>query len=100
MPSRRTKPAGAVSGVGNGTRAGAQVPLDRSLQPLAEGRARAEAEQLLGAARLELAARLTVRLRRVPDELALEAGQLGDELGQVADRDLLARAEVDGLGAV
>ena len=30
----------------------------------------------------------------------VEARQLRDQLGEVADRDLLARAEVDGLGAV
>ena len=44
--------------------------------------------------------RLAVRHGRVPDDLALEPGHVGDELGEFADRDLDAGAEVDGLGAV
>ena len=44
--------------------------------------------------------RLAVRHRRVPDDLALEAGHVGDRLGELADRDLVAGAEVDRLGAV
>ena len=46
------------------------------------------------------AARLAVGLGRVPHDLALEAGGVRDQLGQVADGDLVARAEVDRLGAV
>ena len=53
-------------------------------------------------------ARVASRLRRgwpfgferVPRDLAVEAGQLRDQLGQIADRDLVAGAEVDRLGAV
>ena len=52
------------------------VPGDRSLEPLAERRLRLEPEQLAGARRVEAASWLPVRLRRVPADLALEAGQL------------------------
>ena len=51
----------------------------------------------LGLRRVERAPRLPVRHRRVPDDLALEPGQLGDRLGELADRDLDAGAEVDRL---
>jgi hypothetical protein len=43
---------------------------------------------------------LPIGHRGVPDDLALEARELGDELGKVTNRDLLARAEVDRLAAV
>src|SRR5439155_3857081 len=61
------------------------VPLDRSLEALAQRGARAEAEQLLGARRVETPPRLAVRLRRVPDDLAVEADELRDELRGLAD---------------
>src|SRR4051795_11232841 len=76
------------------------VPRDRAPEALCKRRARAEAEQLLCPGGVELAARLAVRHRRVPDDLALESGQVGDRLGQIADRRLDAGAEVDGVGAV
>src|SRR5437588_7238312 len=76
------------------------VPGDRLLEPRAERCARLEAEQLLRARRVERAARLPVRHARVPDDLALEPGQLRDQLGEVADGDLRARAEVHRLVAV
>ena len=52
------------------------------------------------ARRVEAPARLAVRHRGVPDDLAREAGRLGDQLGQLADRGLDAGAEVHRLGAV
>src|SRR2546423_12506664 len=76
------------------------VPLDRTCQAVSKARRRAKAEQLLGARHVELAPRLAVRLRRVPRDLAVVAGQLGDHLRELPNRDLLARAEVDGLLAV
>ena len=52
------------------------------------------------AACVETAARLPVRHRAVPRDPALEAGDVGDELGEIADRDLVAGTEVDRLPAV
>src|SRR5437868_3838001 len=76
------------------------VPGDGSLQALAERRVRLEAEELLRARRVECPARLAVRHRLVPGDLPREAGELRDQVGEVADRDLLARADVDRLGTV
>ena len=61
---------------------------------------RASKPKSSGARRVEAAPRLAVRHRRVPHDLAFEAGELRDQLGELADRDLDARAEVHGLGAV
>ncbi len=55
----------------------------------------AEAKALSRPARVERSSRLPVRLRRVPADLALEPGQPRDQLDELADRDLLADAEVD-----
>src|ERR1700693_5817477 len=76
------------------------VPRDRPLEPFAQRHARLEAEQLTSLARVEAPSRLAVRHRVVPLDLPCEAGELGDLLRELADRDLGARAEVDGLGAV
>ena len=54
------------------------VPLDRAREPVAKRRVRVEAEELLRARDVEAPSRLPVRHRGVPDDLALEAGQLGD----------------------
>src|SRR5262249_61633687 len=83
-----------------GLRSGGPVPGDRLLEAHAERRLRLEPEQLTGARRVEAAARLPVRHRGVPADLALEAAQLGDKLGKLAARDLLARAGTDRLGSV
>src|SRR4029077_20912763 len=64
------------------------VPRDRPLEPVTQGGARLEAEQLSRAAPIETGARLAVRHRAVPLDLAIEAGQLRDQLGQIPDRDL------------
>src|ERR1700722_13890338 len=76
------------------------VPGDGAGEAVSQLGAGFEAEELAGTRHVELAARLAVRHRRVPGDLAAETGQLGDQRGQVADRDLAARAEVDRLGAV
>src|SRR5258705_321264 len=78
----------------------AAEPCGRRLEPVAERRMCTKAEELLGARDIELASRLTVRLRRVPDDLARVARELGDELRELADRDLLARAEIHRVCAV
>ena len=76
----------------------AAIPLDRALEAVAQRRPRAEAELALGARGVEPAARLAVGLGGVPDDLAGEADEFGDQLGEPGDRDLLTGAEVDRLG--
>src|SRR4051794_35765362 len=76
------------------------IPGDRLLEPLTQRRASTEAEELLRACRVELSPRLAVRHRRVPHQLAVESRQLRDQLRQLADRRLDARAQVDRLDAV
>src|SRR5205085_1498336 len=41
-----------------------------------------------------------VRLRRIPDDLAGEAGPLADDAREIANRELFAAAEIHGLAAV
>ena len=53
-----------------------------------------------GPAGVDPAPGLAVGLGRVPADLAGEAGGLGDELDQVADRQLLVGAQVDRVGPV
>src|SRR3989442_2331020 len=76
------------------------IPLDRALEPFAEVDSGPEAELALGPAGVELAARLAVRLARVPPDGAAEPGRLGDELDQLADADFEGGAEVDRIGPV
>src|SRR3954469_25585922 len=71
-----------------------EVPVDRRTQSLVERRACREAERISGAAGVDTATRLTVRLRRVPPDLAVEADGLDDELDELFDRQLLIGAEV------
>ena len=51
-------------------------------------------------ARVDPAPGLAVRLRRVPPDLALEPGELDDQLDELLDRHLPIGAEVHRLGAV
>ena len=74
--------------------------LDRPRQPVLELDGRLEAHELAGARDVEVALRLPVRPRRVPHELALEAGEPRDELGEVADGGLAPDPEVDRVGDV
>src|SRR5215831_20208129 len=73
------------------------VPGDRALEALPQLGPRLEPEELAGAGHVEPSARLAVRRLGVPLELAVEARQLGHQLGEVADRDLVPRAEVHRL---
>src|SRR5258708_39996083 len=79
---------------------GVPIPGNRPGEAVAERRACAEPEQLFGTGRLELPARLAVRHRGVPGQLAFEACQLGDQFRELADRCLDAGAEVDRIAAV
>ena len=76
------------------------VPLDRPPQSILKRRPGHEAEALAGPGRVQPAARLAVRLRGVPDDLAPVARQLGDQVDEVLDQDLVAGAVVDRLRPV
>ena len=58
--------------------------VDRAAEPLVERHLGLEAHQLARAAHVEVAGRLPVRPRRVPDELALVARDPLDQLGKLA----------------
>src|SRR4051812_44216675 len=94
-------PTTAMSVVlGAADRASGLVELDRLAQPVLERDLRLEAHQLARAGHVEEALRLAVGPRRVPDGLALEAGQVVDQLGEVADARLDPGPDVDGLGGL
>src|SRR5215216_6777015 len=76
------------------------VPRDGAGDPFAERRPRLEPEQLFRPRRVELPPRLSIRLRRVPDDFAVEAGRLGDHVCELLDPNLLARPQVDRVDAV
>src|SRR5436190_14445989 len=100
-PAAAARSCSAPSRLRGGDRADVvAVPHNRLLEPVAQRRARLEAEQLTRAGRVHAPAWLAVRHRRVPGDLALEADDLRHELREVADRDLLAGTEVDRLRAV
>src|ERR1044071_6203339 len=77
-----------------------EVPRDGAFDAVGERGLRLEAEPLARAADVELPARLAVGLRRIPRETAGESGRLGDHRGELADRDLVAGAEVDRVARV
>src|SRR5262249_14523317 len=83
-----------------GGRAGRAIPGHPALASAAAGYARAEAEELLGPTRVETAPRLAVGLRSVPADVPGEARVLGDECGELRDRDLVAGPEVHRVGIV
>src|SRR2546430_8836711 len=61
------------------------IPGNRPREAFTERRPRLEAEQLARAPRVEATARLAVRHRGVPLDLAFETGELCDQLRQLAD---------------
>src|SRR5271167_2900953 len=75
-------------------------PIHRGAQAVLERGVGVKADLLLGPRRVKHPTWLTVRLARVPLNPAREVGDLCDQLHQVADRDLLAHTNVDGLWAV
>src|SRR5690349_1104815 len=72
-------------------------PIDSLAQAVLQARFGAEADQLGGSADVQTPARLAVGLARVPHDSAFEAGDLRDQFGELADRDLAAIAEVHRL---
>src|SRR5437763_1838362 len=73
--------------------------VDGRPQPVGKRRAGFPAEGVFGARRVELAARLAVRLRRIEVNLPPEAGCIGDQVCEIGDADLFAAAEIDRLRA-
>src|SRR5947208_635748 len=59
-----------------------------------------EPELLAGPRDVQATPRLSVGLAGVPDEAPLEGGRPRDDPGQVADRDLLAAAQVHRVAGV
>src|SRR5690348_194542 len=76
------------------------IPRDRAPQTFLESRMRTEAEALLGSSRVEVASRLSVRLRRIPRNPAGEAHDARDHFGERLDRELAARSDVHRIAAV
>src|SRR5579859_2067358 len=76
------------------------IPFHRAAQTLFKGGVAAEAEQGLGPAHVQLAARLAVRLAGVPDQPALKAGDPRNGDHQVADANLEGAAQVHGVAVV
>src|ERR1700722_13319234 len=76
-------------------------PIDRAPQPLLQTDRGRPAEQLAGAAAVSQEAPALALRRSEPLRIALHphrpAGELPDELNQVADADFAAAAEVDRL---
>src|SRR5712692_2445074 len=77
-----------------------EEPINRLAERLWKSRSRAETETFLRPARVDLAARLAIRLRDVPEDPALEPDDLGDGRREVADGDLEARSQVDRVARV
>src|SRR5512138_3761190 len=73
------------------------VPVDGLAQPVLERDPRLPPELAEGPRRVEHPPRLAVGLRGVPDDLAVEPAEPGDERDEVADRDLEPGAEVHGV---
>src|SRR6476646_4403474 len=71
------------------------IVVDGAAQTLVEIGLRPEAELPFGAIDIEAAARLAVRLRRVPDDAAAEPGEGSDLFGQIADGDLAPASQID-----
>ena len=76
------------------------IPFYRTAQPLAKLSSGLETEPLPRTTRIKTPPRLTIRLRRVPDNLTLEAGKIGDLIQQVRDGNLETRPDVYQLGAI
>ena len=67
-------------------------------QAFLQRRGGSEPELFPGSGRVETAARLPVRLVRIKPQVPAELAEAADRLRQIANRDLLARADVDRRG--
>src|SRR5262245_4609253 len=77
-----------------------EVPVDGCPQSVVERRRGREPERVGRATRIDAPSWLTVGLRRVPPDGAVETDDLHDELDELSDRPLLIGAEVHRLGPV
>src|SRR6266480_8110263 len=89
--------SGRLSGGAGRRQIGRAERLDRPLQALVEAGLGLEADQLPRPADVEVALWLPIRAGVVPDRLALEPGERGDRLRQLADAGLPAGADIDGI---
>ncbi len=76
----------------------------RTIESSGEGRlqrcSRLKAEFLLGLLHIETATRLAVWFRRIPPNVARESSQFRYQVHQIADGNLSAASEIDGIGFV
>ena len=77
---------------------GLLIPFNRPPKSLRQAHLSFEAELLFGSCRVQHPPRLAVRLRGVPLDISLEAGQLCNHPYQVFDPDFFTYPEVDRLG--
>src|SRR5688572_305331 len=70
------------------------IPIDSSFQSFLEAGARLETELALRPGYVHTAARLTIRLGRIPHYLAFEPDFRRDRRGQVLDGDLHTGADI------
>src|SRR5437763_10686148 len=74
--------------------------LDRAPEAFLKWKFSLKVHQLASTGDIEVASRLPVRPRRIPDDLALEACELADHLGEVAYPRLAPCADVHRLRGV
>src|SRR6266566_1349894 len=72
----------------------AREAVDRPTQSFLETDSGLKAHQLACAGDVEVARRLPIRFGVVPNDLALEAGELADQLAEVADLRLATGADI------
>ena len=75
-------------------------PGDCFPEAVFQGGAGGETDGVAGAADIEAAAGLAVGFGGVPDDLAFEPAEAGDEFGQILDGDLAAAAEIHRFGRI
>src|ERR1041384_3421138 len=76
------------------------VPLDRATQSFLKRGARTETKFLLCFLSGEAATGLAARFGRIPTDVAREIRQPGDDGNEIANRNLLAGTDVNGIGLV
>ena len=76
------------------------VPIDGASQTIFERNFRAPSEECFCATRIKATTRLSIWLRGIPANLAIEVAQLRDQLHEIANGDFHASAEIDRCGVV